>query len=63
MPNSELEELYTRQLKLPLSVHIEMCSRINPQFKMFPFFEIHTESISAKLAKEQYFMIPMFKTN
>ena len=42
--------------QIPLSAHIGVCSKKNPKFRMFPFFKMHTESISARLAKEKYFI-------
>ena len=44
----------TRQL--PLSEHIDICCRSEPKFAMFPFFKMHSESISARLAKEKHFI-------
>ena len=42
--------------QIPLSEHIDNCSRSIPKFQMFPFFKMHTESISARLANEKHFI-------
>ena len=46
----QIRDSSTRQI--PLSEHIDDCSRSIPKFEMFPSFKMHTESISARLAKE-----------
>ena len=38
----------------------DICSKNNPKFQMFPFFIMHSESISARLAKEKH-LIRCFK--
>ena len=50
----QIRDPSTRQI--PLSEHIDNCSRSIPKFQMFPFFKMHTESISARLAKEKHFI-------
>ena len=50
----QIRDPSTRQI--PLSEHIDNCSRSIPKFQMFPFLKMHTESISARLAKEKHFI-------
>lgn len=50
----QIRDPSTRQL--PLSEHIDNCCANSPKFTMFPFFKMHSESISARLAKENYFI-------
>ena len=50
----QIRDPSTRQL--PLSGHIDICCRTDPKFTMFPFFKMHSESISARLAKEKHFI-------
>ena len=50
----QIRDPSTRQI--PLSEHIDNCSRSIPKFQKFPFFKMHTESISARLAKEKHFI-------
>ena len=50
----QIRDPSTRQL--PLSEHIDICCRTDPKFTMFPFFKMHSESISARLAKEKHFI-------
>ena len=45
----------TRQI--PSSTHLDTCSKATPKFTMFPFFKLKTETTSARLAKEDYFII------
>ena len=40
----------------PLSGHIDICCQTDPKFTMFPFYKMHSESISARLAKEKHFI-------
>ena len=42
--------------QVPLSEHIDICCRSDPKFTMFPFFKMHSKSISARLAKEKHFI-------
>ena len=42
--------------QLFLSEHTDICCRSDPKFTKFPFFKMHSESISARLAKEKYFI-------
>ena len=42
--------------RLPLSGQIDICCQTDPKFTMFPFFKMHSESISASLAKEKHFI-------
>ena len=48
----QIRDPSTRQI--PLSEHIDKCSRSIPKFQMFPFFKMQTESFSARLAKDIY---------
>ena len=48
--------------QIPLSEHLDKCSTNNTKFRIFPFFKMRTESISARLAKEKHF-IDCFKPN
>ena len=50
----QIRDPSTRQI--PLSEHIDNCSRNIPKFQKFPFFKMHTESIFARLAKEKHFI-------
>ena len=50
----QIRDPSTRQI--PLSEHIVNRIRSIPKIQMFPFFKIHTESISARLAKEKHFI-------
>ena len=50
----QIRDPSTRQL--PLSEHIDICCQTNPKFTMFPFFKMHSESFSARLAKEKHFI-------
>ena len=50
----QIRDPSTRQL--PLSGHIDICCQTDPKFTMFPFFKMHSESISARLAKEKHFI-------
>ena len=42
--------------QIPLSEHLDKCSTNNTKFRIFPFFKMRTESISARLAKEKHFI-------
>ena len=50
----QIRDPSTRQL--PLSGHIDICCQTDQKFTMFPFFKMHLESISARLAKEKHFV-------
>ena len=50
----QIRDPSTRQI--PLSGHLDTCCQENPKFQMFPFFKFHSGSVSAKLAKENYFI-------
>ena len=50
----QIRDPSTRQI--PLSAHLDMCSKVTPKFVMFPFFKIKTETTSARIAKEHYFI-------
>lgn len=47
--NSAPEEPFTRR-QIPLGEHLDKCSMIILSFRMFPFFKMLTECISARLA-------------
>ena len=46
----QIRDPSTRQI--PVSELIDNCRKSNPKFQMFPFFKMDSESISARLAKE-----------
>ena len=50
----QIRDPSTRQL--PLSGHIDICCQTDPKFTMFPFYKMHSESISARLAKGKHFI-------
>ena len=50
----QIRDPSTRQI--PLSAHLDMCSKVTPKFVMFPFFKIKTETTSARIAKEHFFI-------
>lgn len=50
----QIRDPSTRQI--PLSAHLDTCSKATPKFTMFPFFKLKTETTSARLAKENYFI-------
>ena len=50
----QIRDPSTRQISV--SEHIDNRSRSIPKFQMFPFFKMHTESISARLATEKHFI-------
>ena len=50
----QIRDPSTRQL--PLSGHIDICCQTDPKFTMFPFYKMHSESISTRLAKEKHFI-------
>ena len=41
---------------IPLSAHLATCCQTEPKFQMFPFFKLNSESTSARLTKENYFI-------
>ena len=41
---------------IPLSAHLATCCQTEPKFQMFPFFKLNSESTSARLTKETYFI-------
>ena len=41
---------------IPLSAHLATCCQAEPKFQMFPFFKLNSESTSARLTKENYFI-------
>ena len=41
---------------IPLSGHIASCSRNDPQYFMFPFYKMKTDSIIDRKEKEKYFI-------
>ena len=42
--------------RIPLSVHLDTCCQTELKFQMFPFYKLNSESISARLTKESYFI-------
>ena len=42
--------------KIPLSQHLDLCSKDELRFKIFPFCKVNSENISVMLAKEKYFI-------
>ena len=44
----------TRQM--PVSKHIDNCCKTQPKFSIFPFYKFQTDDVSARLAKERYFI-------
>jgi len=54
----QMRDPSTRQM--PLSKHLDECSHNEPKFKIFPFYKLFSNNISARLAKEQHF-IHVFK--
>ena len=42
--------------RIPLSVHLDTCCQTEPKFQIFPFYKLNSESISARLTKESYFI-------
>ena len=41
---------------IPLSAHLATCCQTKPKFQMFLFFKLNSESTSARLAEENYFI-------
>lgn len=50
----QIRDPSTRQI--PLSEHLDKCSKLNPKFMMFPFFKLQTENTTARITKETYFI-------
>lgn len=50
----QVKDPATRQL--PLSAHLDVCSKSNPKFSIFPFYKFHNNDVSARLSKEQFFI-------
>ena len=46
--------VYTRQM--PVSKHIDNCCKTQRKFSLFPFYKFQTDDVSARLAKERYFI-------
>ena len=44
----------TRQM--PVSTHINNCCKTQPKFSIFPFYNFQTDDVSARLAKERFFI-------
>ena len=42
--------------RIPLSQHLDICSKDELKFKIFPFNKVNSENISVRLAKEKYFI-------
>ena len=56
--DQQIRDPSTRQI--PLSAHIDNCSKKDPKYLIFPFYKCHSNSVSARLSKERYF-INIFK--
>ena len=41
---------------MPVSKHIDNCCKTQPKFSIFPFYKFQTDDVSARLAKEHYFI-------
>jgi hypothetical protein len=50
----QMRDPTTRQM--PLSKHLDECSKWELKFKIFPFYKLFTNSDSARLAKEEQFI-------
>ena len=42
--------------QMPVSKHIDNCCKTQPKFSIFPFYKFQTDDVSARLAKERYFI-------
>ena len=56
--DQQIRDPLTRQM--PMSGHLDKCSKSNPKFGIFPFYKFHNDCLSARLSKERYF-IEVFK--
>ena len=54
----QMRDPSTRQM--PLSAHLDNCCSSEPKFKIFPFFKLYSNNVSARLSKEKFF-IKLFK--
>jgi len=52
--DQQIRDPSTRQL--PVSAHIDNCSKGHPKYSIFPFYKFHTDDVSARLPKERYFI-------
>ena len=50
----QIRDPSTRQM--PVSKHIYNCCKTQPKFSIFPFYKFQTDDVSARLAKERYFI-------
>ena len=50
----QIRDPSTRQM--PVSKHIDNCCKTQPKFSIFPFYKFQTDDVSARLAKERYFI-------
>ena len=50
----QIRDPSTRQM--PVSKHIDNCCKTQPKFSLFPFYKFQTDDVSARLAKERYFI-------
>ena len=50
----QIRDPSTRQL--PVSSHLDNCSKSHPKFSLFPFYKFHKNDVSARLSKERYFI-------
>ena len=48
--------------QMPVSAHIENCCIAEPKFSIVPFYKFQNDDVSARLAKERYF-IDVFSPN
>ena len=42
--------------QMPVSKHIDNCCKTQPKFSVFPFYKFQTDDVTARLAKERYFI-------
>ena len=50
----QIRDPSTRQM--PVSTHIDNCCKTQPKFSIFPLYKFQTDDVSARLAKERYFV-------
>ena len=56
--NQQIRNPKTRMLSV--SGHLSICAhQMNPQFYIFPFYEMYLDSTSLRRAKENYFIKPL----
>ena len=52
--DQQVRDPSTRQM--PLSSHLDRCCSHTPKFSIFPFYKFHTDDVSARLSKENFFI-------